>query len=125
MAAGAATEYLAPDERAGDLLEASVAATFVGVSAALYLNIPATRWIWELCRAESGRDWMLNSGVFDFEHDAPPVRTHAIAAGIFATYPLWLRLGRELAARRRSRTASRQWRETAQPSSVGEVEAGH
>lgn len=124
VAAGAATEYVTSRERTADLLEGVVAATFVGVSSALYLNLPATRWIWKLCRAESGRDWMLNSGVFDFEHESPPARTHVVAAGIFATYPLWVRLGRELAAQRRSRTASRRWRETVEGTAAARAGAG-
>ncbi len=46
-----------------------------------------------MCRAASGRDWMLNSGVFKFDWKAAGPRTHKISAAIFATYPLWLWLG--------------------------------
>lgn len=100
VGAGAAIERLAPSERIADVLEAGTVATFVGVSVGLYLDHPATRWLWELCGAESGRDWMLNSGVLDLEHDDVSTTTHAISAAIFATYPLWARLGRRLARRR-------------------------
>ena len=75
---------------------------FVITSASLYLNLEWTRWLWELCRAESGRDWMLNSGVFHFEHRKPSPKVHAVAAAILATYPLWYRLGLRLGGVRRS-----------------------
>ncbi len=99
MGTGAAIERVAASEGAARRLEAAVVATFLGVAVPLYLNWQPTRWIWELVGAESGRDWMLNSGVFDFEHERPPATTHLVAAGLFATYPLWARLGRRLAAR--------------------------
>jgi hypothetical protein len=101
-ASGALIDRIAPDDQRATQLEAAVITTFVGVSAGLYINAEPTRWIWELCKAESGRDWMLNSGVFDLEHEDVGWRTHAVAIGIFATYPLWLRLGRRVAARRRA-----------------------
>ena len=81
-------------------LEKATAGAFPATSISLYLNRPWTRWIWRMCRAEDGRDWMLNSGVFRIDHRRAGPRTHAIAALLFATYPLWLRLG-ERAARRR------------------------
>ena len=45
-------------------------AVFWGVSVSLYLNRPWTRWIWRLCRARDGRDWMLNSGVLRIDQRA-------------------------------------------------------
>lgn len=104
IAAGAAIERLTSDEGVADALEIATVSTFVGASVGLYLNAEPTRWIWELCGAESGRDWMLNSGVFDLEHHDPSDRTHAAAAALFATYPLWPRLGRWLARRRSDRS---------------------
>ena len=68
-------------------------AVFWGVSIPLYLNQRWTRPVWRACRAESGRDWMLNSGVLKLDHQRPSTRTHAVSAAIFATYPLWLYLG--------------------------------
>jgi hypothetical protein len=68
-------------------------ALFWGISVGLYLDQGWTRPVWRLCRAASGRDWMLNSGVFGFEWREPSARTHAIAGAIFATYPMWLWLG--------------------------------
>src|SRR5438105_9122157 len=73
--------------------EATTMAIFWGTSVSLYLNLEWTRWIWEMCHAESGRDWMLNSGVFRFEHRRPSAKVHAASAAILATYPFWLRLG--------------------------------
>lgn len=105
VAAGAAIEHFTPDERTADRLEAGVTGVFIGVSSGLYANHPSTRWLWELCRAETGRDWMLNSGVFRFRHADVGWRTHLLSAAIFATYPLWPRLGRKL-ARNASASAS-------------------
>jgi hypothetical protein len=82
------------------LLERATAGTFLVTSISLYLNRPWTRPIWKACKAKDGRDWMLNSGVFRFDHRRVGARTHAVAALLFATYPLWLRLG-ERAARSR------------------------
>ena len=72
---------------------AATVATFLGVSVSLYLNRPWTRWIWELCRAADGRDWMLNSGVLHLDHEHAGPRTHAASAAVFASYPYWLWLG--------------------------------
>ena len=94
-ASGRAYAALAP-ERAQRHMAATGAATiavFWGVSISLYLNRRWTNPIAGACRAEDGRDWMLNSGVFRFDHrDAGPA-THAASAALFASYPLWLWLG--------------------------------
>jgi hypothetical protein len=82
-------------------IHTATASAFLATSISLYLDRPWTRPIWRLCRAESGRDWMLNSGVFGFDHRHAGRRAHAISALLFATYPWWLRLG-ERAERRRS-----------------------
>ena len=85
---------------AARLIETATAGAFLATSISLYLNRPWTRPIWEACRAQDGRDWMLNSGVFRIDHRRAGAGTHAIAALLFATYPVWLRLG-ERAARQR------------------------
>ena len=72
---------------------AATIAVFWGVSIPLYLNQAWTRPLWRACRARSGRDWMLNSGVLRIEHERAGTATHAVSALIFATYPLWLWLG--------------------------------
>jgi hypothetical protein len=66
---------------------------FVVTSISLYLDKAWTKPIWRLCRARSGRDWMLNSGVLKMDPDRAGTPTHAVSAAIFATYPFWLWLG--------------------------------
>ena len=68
-------------------------AIFWGTSISLYLDKRWTAPIWKACRARSGRDWMLNSGVFELPYRRVGTRTHVVSALIFATYPLWLWLG--------------------------------
>jgi hypothetical protein len=81
------------DTPADTALAATTMAVFWGVSIGLYLDRPFTRPVWRMCRARSGRDWMLNSGVFKFDPDAAGPGTHAVAAGLFALYPVALALG--------------------------------
>jgi hypothetical protein len=66
---------------------------FWGISIGLYLDQNWTKPVWKMCRAASGRDWMLNSGVFRFDSRSAGARTHKLSVAIFATYPLWLWLG--------------------------------
>lgn len=80
---------------------AATMALFYGVSVGLYLEQGWTRPVWKACRAESGRDWMLNSGVLKLDWRRAGPRTHRVAAAIFATYPLWLWLGMRGRARTR------------------------
>ena len=107
VANGAAIGRLTRSDRSAKVAEAATLATFLGISVGLYLDKEFTRRTWERCGAETGRDWMLNSGVFAFDYHSPSRRTHAVAAGIFATYPLWLRLGTRLGRRRRRRVLAR------------------
>lgn len=102
MAAGAVIERVAPDERAARRAEVVVLATVLGFNTALYLNAPGLRWLWGPVGAKSGRDFMINSGVFRFEHRHPSSRTNVTAFAMFAVYPLWVRLGRRLTRRRAS-----------------------
>ena len=71
----------------------ATAGAFLATSISLYLDRPWTRPIWKACRAESGRDWMLNSGVFNIDPRRAGSRTHVASTLIFITYPLWLWLG--------------------------------
>jgi len=89
------------NEKVERALELAVDATFFAVSIPMYLNAEWTEPVWKPTGSESGRDWMINSRVFHFEHKLPTWRTHAISAAIFATYPLWLKLGLKLGKRRR------------------------
>jgi hypothetical protein len=75
---------------------------FYVTSISLYFNLEWTRWIWEMCGAESGRDWMINSGVFNFDHENVSGKGHVLAALMFATYPVWLKAGFKLAGQPKS-----------------------
>jgi hypothetical protein len=100
VASGVAIERLVPDERAARAAERAVLATFFATSIGLYLEAPPTRWLWRLCRARSGRDWMLNSGVFHFDETRAGAGTHVLAGAIFSLYPSFIRAGRRLGSRR-------------------------
>lgn len=99
LAAGAALERLTPDDKTKAVADKAVLATFLGISTGLYMNLPGLGFVWKPFRAKSGRDWMLNSGVFHCNYEHPPLRTHLVSAAIFATYPMWLKLGHRLARR--------------------------
>lgn len=92
----------APDARATALGTATIA-TFWGVSVPLYLNQRWTKPVWKLCRARSGRDWMINSGVLTIDETRVGRRGHVISAAIFLTYPLWLAAGYSRGRRSRHR----------------------
>ena len=81
------------------LLSFATIAIFYITSVSLYLNLEWTRWLWEMCGAESGRDWMINSGVFNFDHENVGTTGHVLAALLFLTYPIWLKAGFKLAER--------------------------
>jgi len=93
---GRAYAALAPKEahgRTATALGTATMAVFWATSVSLYLNKGWTRPIWRACRADDGRDWMLNSGVLAIDHRRAGRRTHLVSALIFATYPVWLWLG--------------------------------
>jgi hypothetical protein len=92
---------ISPNPKVVRALELATDAAFFAVSIPLYMNAEWTEPIWKPTGSESGRDWMLNSKVFHFDHKRPTRRTHLAAAAIFATYPLWLRLGLRLGRARR------------------------
>lgn len=50
-------------------------------------------------RAHSGRDVMLRTWVLPIDHRRAGWRTHVVAGAVFASYPLWWRLGERLADR--------------------------
>jgi hypothetical protein len=100
VGSGALIERAVPDRRRAAGLEAAVLGVFLATSISLYLNRRWTRWLARLCRARSGRDWMLNSGVFRFDAERAGPVTHTVSALIFCTYPVWIRAGRRLARRR-------------------------
>ena len=71
-------------------------ALFWIVGVGLYFNLPIFGWISHMVGAQSGRDWMINSGVFHFDFENPSVTTGFISGFLFAIYPLWLVLGEKL-----------------------------
>lgn len=95
----------APEAMAKTLGAATIA-TFWGVSIPLYLNMRWTEPVWRLCRARSGRDWMVNSGVLKIDETRVRSRGHVVSAAIFLTYPLWLAAGYGRGRRVRRRRAA-------------------
>lgn len=89
------------DQRKKASLGLSIATivVFYVTSISLYFNMEWVRWIWEMCGAESGRDWMINSGVFNFDHENVDTKGHILAALMFLTYPVWLKAGFMLAGK--------------------------
>jgi hypothetical protein len=100
VATGTAIARLADDEQTARALEKFTAATFLFGSISLYFNAPWMNWFVRLFRCESGRDLMINGKVFRFPHERPRAGVHLASALIFATYPLWLKLGLGLGRRR-------------------------
>ena len=102
-AAGRTYGRLMPERTpAARAVSKATAGIFLATSISLYLDRPWTQRLWEACRAQSGRDWMLNSGVFRFDFRRVGGRTHLVSALLFATYPLWLALGEKRGRRRGS-----------------------
>ncbi|MEZ0229911.1 MAG: hypothetical protein ACAI25_14905 [Planctomycetota bacterium] len=81
-------------------IAAAILVIFYSVSISLWFNLA---WVdgfaQAMPRAETGRDWMLNSGVFHFEHATPSRAARIFSACFFATYPGWLALGAHAGAR--------------------------
>ena len=71
---GTGRVYARAGERTAAVLGAATVAGFWAVSVPLYLNRRWTVPIAKACRAEDGRDWMLNSGVLHIDHEraGPP-----------------------------------------------------
>lgn len=95
-ATGRAYAATAPEPWQGPRAAALGAATmagFWGTSVSLYLDRRWTAPIWRACRARSGRDWMLRSGVLPLDDRRAGIGTHLVSGALFASYPLWLWLG--------------------------------
>ncbi len=103
FASGVLIERALPPERR-DVAEAATMGVFFGGSFGLYNNVPGLGVLWRPFRARNGRDFMWNSGLFNVTGGVNTKRAewplHAAAAGIFATYPFFLKLGRKLGRRR-------------------------
>lgn len=99
VASGAAIERIAPDEPAARTLGAVTAGIFIGVSLALYANVPGLGAFWKPFGSRSGREFMLTSGLAPVDEGRLRRRHHVAALSVFATYPAWLALGRRAARR--------------------------
>jgi hypothetical protein len=99
VALGVLIERNVPSDRR-DVAEAATLGVFFGGSFGLYNNVPGRGVLWRPFRAQNGRDFMWNSGVFGVntapENGKAGWPLHAAAAAIFATYPFFIKLGRRL-----------------------------
>jgi hypothetical protein len=93
IASSAAIERLVDDQETARRARVLTLATFVGVSAAMYANLPGLRALWGPFGARSGREFMLTTGLARIDESAITPSRHAFALSLFALYPLWLRLG--------------------------------
>ncbi len=97
VASGAAIEAaVGDDEAAARRLRGGVVALFIGVSLALYANVPGLERLWRPFGSRSGREFMLTSGLARVDERRIPPARHAAALSLFALYPLWARLGAAL-----------------------------
>ena len=106
VASVVAIDSVVSDEDTAKKLELGVLLVFLVVSISLYLNLGWVRKFWEFFGEKSGRDFMFNSGVLPLSEERMPSSKHAMSVAIFATYPLWLRLGRKIGARMRTNRVS-------------------
>jgi hypothetical protein len=102
FASGVLIERGLPEERR-DVAEAATLGVFFAGSFGLYNNVPGLGLLWRPFRAQNGRDFMWNSGVFGMNTAELGSAQHAAAGGIFATYPFFIKLGRRLGRRLESR----------------------
>ncbi|MBX7159452.1 MAG: hypothetical protein K1X95_04100 [Acidimicrobiia bacterium] len=109
VATGVGIGALAPDETSASVAEAGTMALFWGVSTSLWQDRRWIAWAPPLLGSESGRDFMLNSGKLNlgvplhFDAAKRGRRREVVAAVVFATYPVWLHLGRRLGRALRAR----------------------
>jgi hypothetical protein len=85
---------------------AVILAVFYAFSISLWFDLDWVDWMAHMCGAATGRDWMLNSGVFHFDYSgSPSIALDALVVIFFASYTGWLllgaRAGTRLAAARR------------------------
>jgi hypothetical protein len=95
FANGEAFARLAPRRARDSGAEAAALAVgvFWGVSIPLYLNARWTRPLWPLLPGRDGRDFMVNFPGLSVDTRRAGPGMHALAAAVFATYPLWFWLG--------------------------------
>ncbi len=81
-------------------IAATILVIFYACSISLWLDLPWIEWMAHMCGAETGRAWMLNSGVFHFDYRAPPsLALDVFVVVFFASYVGWLLLGARAGAR--------------------------
>lgn len=95
VVSGVLIERRLPEDQR-DAAEAATLGVFFGASFGLYQNVPGLGLLWRPFRAQNGRDFMWNSGVFGVNTTQLRWPMHALAGGMFATYPFFLKLGRRL-----------------------------
>jgi hypothetical protein len=98
VASGVLIERGLPAEQR-DAAEAATLGAFFGGSFGLYHNVPGLGLLWRPFRAQNGRDFMWNSGVFGVKTNELRWPMHALAGALFATYPFFLKLGRRIGRR--------------------------
>jgi hypothetical protein len=86
---------------AGGLTVAAILAAGIGS----YLDLPWTKPLWSPFGARSGLDFMLGWPVAHGRRRRRSARTDALAAVLFAGYPLWWWLGWDHGRRRRPRAS--------------------
>ncbi|MDI3312818.1 MAG: hypothetical protein QJR12_00580 [Mycobacterium sp.] len=99
IAAGVLIERVVPEENR-DIAEAATVGLFFGTSFGLYQNVPGLGVMWRPFRAQNGRDFMWNSGIFALNTAQLGWPMHAVAGAMFASYPFFIMLGRRLGRRR-------------------------
>lgn len=106
VASGAAIEaFVGEDEATARRARTGVVGLFVGVSLALYANLPGLGRIWRPFGSRSGREFMLTSGIAPVEESRISVAQHTAALSLFLLYPLWVRLGAAVVHAQRGRRA--------------------
>ncbi len=79
----------------GKILALFSLSVIIFTSTTLYLNMPFMDWFWTpfYPAITSGRDLMINSGIFAFESSNTAGLTDLLAALQIMIYPLWTYLG--------------------------------
>ncbi len=64
------------------------------IAGSMYLNLGWFDWAWQwIGQAASGRDFMINSGLFNFEYANTAGLIDTVALILFILYPVWLYCG--------------------------------
>lgn len=86
------------NRRAGQILAVFSLCTIMFTSTSLYLNMGYMDWFWIPFQpaVTSGRDLMINSGIFSFESQNTTGLIDALAAFQILLYPFWIYAGYKL-----------------------------